>query len=109
MVISEESRSLHMKPPLTLKIETWGGPAFKKQVLPILPPHSLRTYNPMEQHFTPLKLPINEVFNVFKDQPWLGAREQSSMISHFSEKKNIALVMTARDRRSSIAGPIGST
>ena len=44
-----------------------GQPVFKKQSLPILPPNPFRIYNLME-HFTSLTLPINEVFNTFKDQ-----------------------------------------
>ena len=39
----------------------------------------------------------------------LGARDQSGMIPHFSEQNNIALIMTARDIRPSIARPSGST
>jgi len=45
-----------------------GQPLYKKHALPILLSSPLRSYKPME-HITPLKLPINEVFNTSKDQP----------------------------------------
>ena len=48
-----------------------GQLAFKRQAVPVLPPNSFRTYNVREQHFTMLRLHINEVFNTFKDQPWV--------------------------------------
>jgi len=48
----------------------WGQPPYKKQVLLILPPNPLRSYKSMER-FTPLRLPINEVFNIFINQPWV--------------------------------------
>ena len=47
-----------------------GQPTHKRQALPILPPNPLLDYRSMEQ-FTSLKLPINEVFNTIKDQPWV--------------------------------------
>jgi len=45
-------------------------PAYKKQALPVLTPNPLQAFN-MEQHFTPLRLPINEVFNIILDQLWV--------------------------------------
>jgi len=47
-----------------------GQPAYKKQVLPILSPSLLRGDRLMKC-FTPLKLQIEEIFNTFKDQPWV--------------------------------------
>ena len=47
-----------------------GQPPYKKQVLPILSPSPLQSYKPT-QHFTPLKFPINKMFNTFKDQLWV--------------------------------------
>ena len=36
----------------------------------ILPPNPLRDYRSIKR-FTPLKLPINKVFNTIEDQPWV--------------------------------------
>jgi len=47
-----------------------GQPPYKKQALPIMPSSSIRSYISAER-FIPLKLPIDEVFNTFKDQPWV--------------------------------------
>jgi len=47
-----------------------GQPVSKRQVLLILSPRPLQAYKLIEQ-FTPLKLPISEVFNTIKDQPWV--------------------------------------
>jgi len=51
-----------------------GQPPYKKQVLPFLPPvyptSLLQSYKSMEC-FTLLKFLINEVFNSFKDHPWV--------------------------------------
>jgi len=38
-------------------------PAYKRQALLILSPSPLQAYKPIEQ-FTPLRLPINEIFNI---------------------------------------------
>jgi len=46
-----------------------GQLAHKKQALPILSLSSLHGSRSMEG-FTPLKLPISEIFNTIKDQPW---------------------------------------
>ena len=43
-----------------------GQPAYKKHALSILSLNPLRAFKPTE-HFTPLRLPINEVFNAIKD------------------------------------------
>ena len=45
-----------------------GQPPYKKQVLPIMTSNPIQGYKSAE-HFTPLKLPIDEVFSTFKDQP----------------------------------------
>jgi len=60
----DESRSPLTKLQTMLKTGTKGKPLYKKQVCP------LQSYKSMER-FTPLKLPINKVFNTFKDQPWV--------------------------------------
>ena len=44
--------------------------AYKIQALSIFSPSLLQAYKMIEQ-FTPLRLPINEVFNTVKDQPWV--------------------------------------
>jgi len=69
MVMSEESRKSPHEASTHSQDQNQGQPAF--EVLSILPPNPLQSYNPMEQHFTLLKLPINEVFHTFKDQPWV--------------------------------------
>jgi len=45
-----------------------GLPPYKKQTLSIMPSRTIQGYRSAEC-FTPLKLPIDEVFNTFKDQP----------------------------------------
>jgi len=46
---------------------------YKKHALSILPPNPIQNYRSIE-HFTPLKLPINEVFKIIKNQPWVSAQ-----------------------------------
>ena len=47
-----------------------GQPAYNRQELSILSPSPLRSYQLIEI-FTLLRLPINEVFNIIKNQPWV--------------------------------------
>jgi len=47
-----------------------GQPPYKKQTLSILSLNPLQSYQPI-QYFTALKLPINKMFNTFKDHPWV--------------------------------------
>ena len=44
-----------------------GQPPYKKQALSILSSSPIQSYKPIKR-FTLLKLPINELFNTFKDQ-----------------------------------------
>ena len=44
-----------------------GQPAYKRLVLSLNPFQAFE----MEEHFTPLRLPINEVFNAINDQLWV--------------------------------------
>jgi len=62
-----KSMSLH-KAYTHAQVQNWGQPAYKRQALSIFSPSLLRAYKLIEQ-FTPLWLPINEVFNTIKDQP----------------------------------------
>jgi len=47
-----------------------GQPFYKKQALSIMSSSPIQDYR-LAVHFTPLKLLICEVFNTFKDQPWV--------------------------------------
>jgi len=47
-----------------------GQPPYKKQALSIMPSSPIQSYRSAER-FTPLRLTIDEVFNTFKDQPWV--------------------------------------
>ena len=53
------------KPPPMPKLKI-GGNLPTREVLSILSPSLFQAYKPIEQ-FTPLRLPINEVFNINKD------------------------------------------
>ena len=64
----EENMSSQRDTPTHASNENRGQRAFKKQAFPILSPNSLRAFR-VEQHFTLLRLSINEVFNAIKDQP----------------------------------------
>ena len=68
--IEEKSKSPHEASTHTHD-QNQGQPTFKRQVLHILSQNPLQTYKAMQQHFTPLRLPINEIFNTIKDQPWI--------------------------------------
>jgi len=48
----------------------WRQPPYKKQTLFILSPSPIQSYR-LTEHFTPLTLTINKVFNTFKNQPWV--------------------------------------
>jgi len=61
-----------------------GQLAFKSQEISIFSPNLLRIYKPIE-HFTLLRLPINEVFNNIKGQSWVSTQNQSSTIPYFLE------------------------
>ena len=63
----EKSKFLH-EASVHAQDRNRGKPAYKRQALQILTPSLLRAYKVIEQ-FTPLRLPINEVFNTIKDQP----------------------------------------
>ena len=52
------------------KNQNRGQPAYNKQALPMLSPSPLQAFKPTER-FTPLRLPINKVFNAIKDQLWV--------------------------------------
>ena len=47
-----------------------GHPGYKRQALLVLSLNPCKTFK-REKHFTPLRLPIDEVFNVIKDQSWV--------------------------------------
>ena len=62
-----------------------GKPAYKRRAFPILSLNLLRASKPTE-HFTPLKLPINEVLNTIK----VGqAPETNPVRSYVSWRKRV--------------------
>jgi len=77
----------------------WGQPTRKRQALPILPPNPLWDHRSME-HFTLLKLLINEVFNTIKDD-----RDQSNTIPYFLGQRNIVSSTIAKGTKSYTVGP----
>jgi len=77
----------------------WGQSTHKRQAFPILPPNPLWDYRSME-HFTLLKLLINEVFNTIKDD-----RDQSNTIPHFLGRRNIVSSTIAKGTKSYTIGP----
>ena len=97
------------KPSLMPKIEIRGNLPLKIQTLPMLSPNSLQTYKPMERHFTLLRIPISEVFNTIKSQPWVRRPSPIRYDSTFPKQKNFVPIVTARDTKPSTAGPSGST
>ena len=62
-----------------------GQPAYKRQTLPILSPSPFYNFKTKE-HFTPLKLTINMVFNAIKDQLWV---RRPKLIQYFPQQKSI--------------------
>ena len=86
-----------------------GQPAFKKKVLPIHPSNSLRTNNPMEQHFTSLKLSINEVFNTFKVQPGVRCPRPIQFDPSLSGAEEYCSYYDSKGTRPSTVGLSGST
>jgi len=54
-----------------------------------------------------LKLSINEVFNTFKDQPWV--RSRSGLILYCQNRRSTAPTTTAKGTKLSTAGPSGDT
>ena len=80
------SRSTKFQPVSVTRIG--GQPAYKSQALSVLSPNPLQAFK-MEQHLTPLRLPINEVFNSIKDQHWLSAQSESDTTLFSPEWKNI--------------------
>ena len=53
------------------------------------------------EHFTLLKLPINEVFNTIKNQPWVRRRDQSNTTG----SEEYFPITTAKGTKPSIVGP----
>jgi len=65
----EKSKSRH-KTPMHASNQNWGQPTYKRQAFQVLSLNSPQTLK-MEQHFTALRLPINEVYNAIKDERWV--------------------------------------
>ena len=65
-----EKMNLQCESPTHVSDQNQGQPTCKKQAFPVLSSNPLRAFR-MEQHFIPSRLPINEVFNAIKDQPWV--------------------------------------
>ena len=66
---AEEEKSKPQYEATTRARPKLGAAHLQQSGAPILSPSSLQTFKPTE-HFTPLRLPINEIFNDIKDQPW---------------------------------------
>jgi len=67
---SDSEGSLNLRTRLPNTPRPHGQPAYKRQAFPVLSPSPLQSYRSM-LHFTPQRLPINEIFNAIKDQPWV--------------------------------------
>ena len=63
-----EKSTSQYEAPTNVSNPNGGQSAYKKQAFPVLSLNPLQAFK-MEEHFTPLRLPINEVFNNIKDQP----------------------------------------
>jgi len=61
------------------------------------------------ERFTPLKLPINEVFNTIKNQPGSGTQDQSNTIPRFPAWRNIVPIMIAKSIKPSTVEPFKGT
>ena len=83
-------------------------PSYKTQVISILPPSLLWTYRPVE-YFIPMKFPINEVFDAFKDKLWVRTQNRSSATPHSPGRRNIAPTTSVRDTKPTTVGPSEGT
>ena len=74
-----EKSKLQYEAIIRVRKSNQGQPAYKKQAFSVLSSNPLRAFR--TEHFTPLRLPINEVFNAIKTNCGSGAKSQSNICS----------------------------